>query len=349
MKAKLPSAISKLMGLIYLTGLFALPVFGKRPDLPRPISNNIMQTNPLKHSGLTNTAPVVMDDYAHLVINSSVTGSFVYNDYDPDGDSLSIFGVTINTAAGPILIQTVSTDQGGTVSFYTDGSYFYTSPANFTGDDQVIYTECDVNPSSLCNSATIVFHVETGNPLPVIFSSFNGRRSGKEVLLQWTTAQEINCDHYDVQFCTDNSRFLTIASIKAAGSSLPLEYNYIHINPAGPVNYYRIRLLDHNGKATYSKVVAIKNDDGQGVLLQTVYPNPFRDKIELAITNNASGKLTINFYDLNGKTMVTREEHCVMGLNLIRIDNLNNLPCGEYFIDVSGSERLMKGKVVKEK
>ena len=336
------------MGLIFLTGLFALPVFGKNPELHRPISNYPLQTNPFKHDQLTNRAPVVTDDYAHLAINSSVSGSFVYNDYDPDGDSLSILGVTINIAARPILIYTVNTDQGGTASFYSDGTYFYTSPANFIGDDHVIYTECDVNPSSLCNSATIVFHVETGNPLPVIFSSFNGRRSGKEVLLQWTTAQEINCDRYDVQFCTDNSRFVTIASIKAIGSSLPLQYNYIHINPAGPVNYYRIRLLDLNGKATYSRVVAMKTDDGQGVPLQTVYPNPFRDKIDLAITNTASGKLTINFYDLQGKIVLTREEHGVTGLNLISIAGLGTLPAGEYIIDVTGSERLLTGKLVKE-
>lgn len=295
---------------------------------------------------LFNAAPVVGDDYAHLLINTTITESYFHNDFDPDGDSLSFNGVTINVSAPAVLIETISTTQGGTISFYSNGMYTYTPAVNFWGDDQVVYQLCDINSRPLCTTATIYLNVRTGPLLPLAFSSFSGKKTGKDVLLQWTTAQDNNSGHFEVLHSTSNSVFTKLATVAVQGNNTTASYSFVHNNPATRINYYRIKLVNKDGSAICSKVVAIKSD-GDGVTLQTVYPNPFRDKLELAISNNKAGIISIHLYDMSGKLAITESKQVTQGLNIITLMGLHTLQPGNYFIDVSGSNSILKTKLYK--
>lgn len=299
-------------------------------------------------TGLFNTAPVATDDYAHLLSNGTVSGSYIYNDYDPDGDSLSMNGITIHPSFSPVLIQTLPTVQGGSISFFSNGEYTYTPAPNFVGNDQVVYQICDVTRNPLCATATVYIRVEQGGTiLQVNLSAFSGKRTGNDNLLQWSTAQENNSDHFEVQCSTDNARFATIAFVKAKGNSTVASvYSFVHYAPGSTVNYYRLRLVDMDGSSRYSKVIAIK-PDGKSVTLQTVYPDPFRDRLELAITMEQAGTVSIQLYDVNGNLVRRKTEKTVKGLNIIRLTDLANLPAGNYFITVKGPGTILQAKLYK--
>lgn len=340
MKPSLPAKGIRQSALVVLYCLLSILSFAKAGS--KDLSHINSANAPF------NTAPVAGDDYFHMISNTTITGSYVWNDADPDGDSLSIAGITINAAEPRSLIETLITVQGGTIDMYSDGNFTYTPPLNFWGNDQVVYTICDVNAQPLCTTATIYILLIPGTTLPVILSAFTGKRSGKDNFLQWTTSQENNADHFELQHCTDNTSFTKIASITAKGnSSVPTNYSYVHYNhPTAPVNYYRLILVDKDGRSVYSKVVAIKAD-GTGVILQTVYPNPFRDKLQLAISTEHAGMLRICLYDMSGKLALLREEKSVKGLNIISINGLNTLQTGSYIIDISGTINILKAKLVK--
>ena len=72
----------------------AAPVFAKDPGLYK--------------AGAFFRPPVAGDDYFHLSSNTTITESYFANDSDPDGDSLSIDGITINTAGPHMLIETLT-------------------------------------------------------------------------------------------------------------------------------------------------------------------------------------------------------------------------------------------------
>ena len=296
---------------------------------------------------LFNSPPVAGDDYAHLVVNTTITESYIHNDMDPDGDSLSINGMTINTAAAPILIETIYTDQGGIISFYTDGLYTYTPPVNYAGNDQVVYQVCDVTARPLCTTATIYFNIRSGNVLPLGISSFNGKKAGKDILLQWTTAQENNSDHFEIETGIDNNSFEKITSVNAKGfSNIPQQYSFIHRNSTAAINYYRLKMVDKDGKASYSKILVVRNDVA-GIELAMLYPNPFSDKVQLVINNSRNEAVTIHIYDSKGMLLTTLNEQTVKGLNVITINNLGNLQPGSYFFEVTGTVNLIKAKLVK--
>lgn len=106
-----------------------------------------------------NNPPFAGDDFSYTQQDIPVTGSYVYNDSDPDGNPLSFNGTEIVTSGPHTAIGSpVATVMGGTIQFYLDGTYLYNPPSGYTGPDRVIYTICDIailNPHPLCASATV--------------------------------------------------------------------------------------------------------------------------------------------------------------------------------------------------
>jgi large repetitive protein len=109
-------------------------------------------------NGPLNNPPYPADDFAYTSMNTPVTGNFIGNDYDPNGDSITMNGVIINVSGPANLIQTVPTAEGGTVAFYSNGTFLYTPPTGYIGPDRLTYTICDtttVQPQPLCEPAFI--------------------------------------------------------------------------------------------------------------------------------------------------------------------------------------------------
>jgi large repetitive protein len=105
-----------------------------------------------------NTPPVAVDDINHTLINTPVPGNVLTNDYDPDGDDL-----TVTTTP-------VTPPSNGTLVLDPDGSYTYTPNTGFTGTDTFVYEVCDNGNPQLCDQATVTITVtETtlGNDPPV--------------------------------------------------------------------------------------------------------------------------------------------------------------------------------------
>ena len=117
-------------------------------------------------NGIQNDPPFAADDFGFTTVNKSVTGSFIANDRESNNDSLSLNGTAINSGVmGNAIGAPVITAQGGTVQFYSNGTYKYTPPTGYIGPDIVNYTVCDitaVTPQPLCSSAIIHFLVGPG-------------------------------------------------------------------------------------------------------------------------------------------------------------------------------------------
>lgn len=114
-------------------------------------------------NGPDNNAPFAGDDFLFTQMNVGVTGYFINNDNDSDGDQLAWNNVTILTnGANTPIGSAVPTQKGGTVIFYANGTYLYTPPTGYWGPDLITYTICDLTstaPGSRCSNASIHFLV----------------------------------------------------------------------------------------------------------------------------------------------------------------------------------------------
>lgn len=109
--------------------------------------------------------PFAGDDYAIArFMNRPVVGNWLANDSDPDVDTLNdritvngksvIINPNVPTGTGQP-IDTMTTDEGGTVILLNDGSFIYNPPTDFIGPDQVVYEICDTVAPIQCDQATI--------------------------------------------------------------------------------------------------------------------------------------------------------------------------------------------------
>jgi hypothetical protein len=105
------------------------------------------------------------------------------------------------------------------------------------------------------------------------------------------------------------------------------------------VVYYRIRQTGIDGKVSYSKTVSLRLKKGISAI--TVSPNPFRNFVNINIDNEREEMCTVNLLGVNGKTIASRRYQLLRGTTFIRLDELGNLPAGQYYIRVvtaSGSQ-----------
>lgn len=152
-------------------------------DNGTPASDNadVVITVLRDQNGPKNDPPFAGDDFATTKVNTPVTGNFIGNDDDPNNDSLSYNGVTIDPNGLKTPINTVTTEKGGTVVLYTDGTYEYTPPTDYIGPDAVVYEVCDVTiiePQPLCANATIHLLVGGYGIAGHLFNDVNGMKDG---------------------------------------------------------------------------------------------------------------------------------------------------------------------------
>ena len=96
----------------------------------------------------SNNPPIANPDHNITEVNTPVNGSVLPNDYDPDGDP-----ITINTT--PVVDPT-----NGTVVINPDGTYTYTPDPDFVGEDTFDYVICDNGTPALCDTTTVTIIVE---------------------------------------------------------------------------------------------------------------------------------------------------------------------------------------------
>ncbi len=140
-------------------------------------------------------------------------------------------------------------------------------------------------------------------PLPLI--NFEGNTVDNSVKLSWSTSSETNSRYFEVQRSSDGNNFETIGNVSSAGTSITRHDYFYNDDKAGAVNYYRLKLVDNDGKTTYSKTLIIKIAG----LQQRIYVlgNPFGNTIRLRLINQPKGKVSLRLFDIAGKLLVSRE------------------------------------------
>lgn len=144
--------------------------------------------------------------------------------------------------------------------------------------------------------------------LPLRLTSFTSLLHGNVVILQWSTAQEQNTSHFDIERSFDGQNFIkTGNSLNAKGSSeISSEYKFVDNLPGINVSrvYYRLKMIDNDGRFTYSPVRSVNNTNQS----LTIYPNPVTNKtLKLNSANTLAGKYTFELFTVEGKLLFSKE------------------------------------------
>jgi hypothetical protein len=179
----------------------------------------------------------------------------------------------------------------------------------------------------------------TGPVVPVIFSSFSGKVSGKKHDLSWSTSTEINNLGFDVERSLDGRQFSQlghVASKAVNGNSATVNtYNFTDAQPLTSYNYYRLKQTDRDGKTSYSHTILLRQDKTGSLVLNTLYPNPVKDLLKLSIQSGIATHINITITDASGRTVKQETASIPMGSYQTSLP-VAKLAKGLYTIAISG-------------
>ena len=119
-------------------------------------------------------------------------------------------------------------------------------------------------------------------------------------LLQWTTTNDKNVRRFIIQKSGDGNLYNDLDSVPAlsdTGSVHSYRYTDPHLLPG--TDYYRLRMVDVDGRFTWSPVRAL---DAPGLSSLSVYPNPVEDgKLYVSSTVNIR---QLRLTDVSGKVLL---------------------------------------------
>lgn len=185
-------------------------------------------------------------------------------------------------------------------------------------------------------------------PLPAQWLSFTASKLvNNDVLLKWTTANEQDVLQYDVEMALGGPSvlFVKIGSVTAS-NLLANQYSFTdNSNNKSGIRYYRIKLIDKDGHFSYSEIKAIVFGDKENDLL--VFPNPVKNKLQIAFTAMANTVVKMVLYDAAGKLLL--QQHAI-GTGTMQQESLNvsMLATGVYQLKIlrNGKESVLK--VIKD-
>lgn len=192
------------------------------------------------------------------------------------------------------------------------------------------------------------FDFPGGGPLPVSLAGLGVSYKAGIATLNWTSSYESNLKGYEIERSLDGIYFNAIG-FTGAKNQLGLSAAYQFDNDisgiAQNVVYYRLHMVDMDGKARYSQVVSVRKNSKGGTQLSIV-PNPANSIAQLKLDVVAAGKGMVNITDALGRRVLQQSVTVAAGSNGILLNNLASLSTGVYTVKVTVGNEVFTDKLV---
>ncbi len=180
---------------------------------------------------------------------------------------------------------------------------------------------------------------------PTKLISFYAQYIDAKSQLSWETSNEDNVLEYQIEFSIDGSNFKNIGREKAT-NQVNNKYHFDHSNTPVGTNYYRLKIIDYDGKYEYSPIRSI-HGSGSDLENATIYPNPFHESLTIELAYAKKSKLELSILNSIGQVVYSNSELIKEGLNTINL-SLTALPNGMYYVSMRDGEKKVIKKVIKQ-
>ncbi len=186
--------------------------------------------------------------------------------------------------------------------------------------------------------------------LPVVLESFTASLLGQNTNLKWSTASESNLGYFSVERSTDGIHFSQAGMVLAVGNtSAKTNYGFTD-NVSGiqaPVIYYRLNMVDADGKSRYSDIRTVKlSGTGDNKIIITTYPNPVVNTINVTIPAGwQNHKVVYEIFSANGNRALQNQ---VTESSQTETLNMSNMSPGIYIVKASCNGQAAIQKIIKQ-
>jgi photosystem II stability/assembly factor-like uncharacterized protein len=138
--------------------------------------------------------------------------------------------------------------------------------------------------------------------IPVELASFAAQLIDNDVLLNWTTATELNNQGFEIEFSIDNENFTMIGFVPGFGTTTEMKsYSFRISDVQTGVQYYRLKQIDFDGTATIYNSVEVTGPVPNNFILNQNHPNPFNPSTTISFTLPVEANVTIKLFNLLGQ------------------------------------------------
>ena len=186
--------------------------------------------------------------------------------------------------------------------------------------------------------------------LPIKLVSFAAVKSDKAVKLSWVATAAVNFSHFEVERSLDGMVFNKISNISLQSTgNLEEKYNYTDVDiPDATLQqsalYYRLKMIDTDGHAEYSKMVTIPLREKTNNSI-TVYPDPFIN--QLFVSGVESGHVNVSLFDIHGKMVRSMKLLLRTSDQTISMSGLEILQKGTYILRIRTNNKTTSFKLIR--
>ena len=170
--------------------------------------------------------------------------------------------------------------------------------------------------------------------LPVNFGAFTVvKKNATAALLNWNTVTEVNASHFEIERSADAVNFTYLGRVAAHGNStVQNNYSYTDAQVMAGANYYRLKLVDKDGKSKYTPTRMLQFDGHMSNNIK-LFPNPASSLVTLELpATMLQGKAVINMMDIKGNVV---KHWKISSLQQLQLQlNISGLTTGVYLVHV---------------
>ena len=237
----------------------------------------------------------------------------------------SLIGSNGNTTTGATFTNVTTANQN-IIEYKTSGATMASYDANFTVSN---------TPANFWVAQMATFQTSSSVVLPIGLVDFTAQCNANNVVINWTTASEIDNNYFTIERSKDASEFNSIGTIKGAGNSSDnINYSFTDTNPLAGEGYYRLKQTDYNGNSTTFNIVA--TDCEPVVAPVFLHYNNQAGTITIDINSDMSAEYISCIYDEQGRRVSIHQFYHDKENKDYSID-VSSLRTGIYFMSLESA------------
>lgn len=280
--------------------------------------------------------------------NSIVTGNLI---------RWNLWGVTIQNRSRPNLgniTNTDTTDDGKNqflnntnsstpnIDLYNNSVDTIYAQNNYWGTNDVAAIETKIFHQADNPALGPVFYLPAmQQALPVELTSFTATTNNNSVILDWQTLSENNSDYFNVEKSNNGQLFHSAGTVAASGTNSSVKTYSFSDNDISFYNqhvFYRLKIVDKDGKFKYSQVLAVKLNDNLQRQVVKLYPTVIAGShiLNTEIASLKEQTVVIQFIDAEGRQLAQTVKALTAGNNKFVINTSAALPKGWIYVRFIG-------------
>ena len=188
--------------------------------------------------------------------------------------------------------------------------------------------------------------------VPVEMTSFTVSVLANDVMLNWSTATELNNKGFTVERSVHNqqssvSKWESVGFVNGKGTTTqPNQYSFVDNNVGYGTYYYRLAQVNFDGTITYSREVEVNVGLPIKFALEQNYPNPFNPSTVISWQMPVRSQVMLKLYDILGSEIKTLVNEIIeAGYHRFEL-NASSLPSGVYFYKLDAGNYSSSKKMI---